>query len=508
MDVSRGFFSDLRNLCLRLEKAARELDQALRRQDTDNEDESPVSLLHDLHSEIKTLKEDFDASLCKSYSSKQAIDDFMKENEMLMQRNASCLGKIREVFQNYNYNPPVTNSTEENKEDNSCSAESVQSKSDGQEADDAHHPPACTEKPLVPKDLLREPQLSDFGLSQYAFSRPWSAAEEQPQTKACQEHDSNNRTPLKSPAPSVLPKTPKCRLKMEDYECATPKLEHFGISEHTMCMNEDYTMSLIQKTAQAVKKWFVKNVDHEMKIAEVTPRRIMVTPKPKQKVPGENAAADWTTSPMIFVFCTPDVKHSPKTNSTVSSRSTGTNELPPPSRMETPRCPDFETRWLVREAKVQVPQREKMQSATKKDTTNEKPKEDRIPFAVRSDNYLKRFGDPSPPKIKSYDELLDTPPPPELTRIPDDVLQILSKYNHKADSSTDKEMETKARSTTRYESDSTTSATKRTASSFSELLSSAGLNQRQQECGMLASSPQARQGLWKSAQPQLPVVWD
>ncbi|KFV69993.1 Spindle and kinetochore-associated protein 3, partial [Dryobates pubescens] len=400
MDVSRGFFSDLRNLCLRLEKAARELDQALRRQDTDNEDESPVSLLHDLHSEIKTLKEDFDASLCKSYSSKQAIDDFMKENEMLMQRNASCLGKIREVFQNYNYNPPVTNSTEENKEDNSCSAESVQSKSDGQEADDAHHPPACTEKPLVPKDLLREPQLSDFGLSQYAFSRPWSAAEEQPQTKACQEHDSNNRTPLKSPAPSVLPKTPKCRLKMEDYECATPKLEHFGISEHTMCMNEDYTMSLIQKTAQAVKK-FVKNVDHEMKIAEVTPRGIMVTPKPKQKVPGENAA-DWTTSPMIFVFCTPDVKHSPKTNSTVSSR-------------------------------------EKMQSATKKDTTNEKPKEDRIPFAVRSDNYLKRFGDPSPPKIKSYDELLDTPPPPELTRIPDDVLQILSKYNHKADSSTDKE---------------------------------------------------------------------
>lgn len=76
---------------------------------------------------------------------------------------------------------------------------------------------------------------------------------EQPPTKAYQAH-SNNRTPLKMPAPAILPKTPKCRLKMEDYECATPKLEHFGISEHTMCMNEDYTMSLIHKTAQAVTK--------------------------------------------------------------------------------------------------------------------------------------------------------------------------------------------------------------------------------------------------------------
>lgn len=64
------------------------------------------------------------------------------------------------------------------------------------------------------------------------------------------------------------------------------------------------------------------------------------------------AAADWMTSPMVFVFCTPDVKTSPRTNSTISSRSPGTNELPPPSQTETPRCPDFETRWLVKETKV------------------------------------------------------------------------------------------------------------------------------------------------------------
>ncbi|XP_064027812.1 spindle and kinetochore-associated protein 3 isoform X2 [Pogoniulus pusillus] len=436
MDVSRVFFSNLRDLCLTLEKEARQLDQALPKEDTDYEDESPLRVLHDVHCEIKTLKEDVNASLGKSCSSKQEIHHFMKESETMMQINASNLGKIRELFQKYGYKPHVKNSTAEEKEEvSSYSTESVQSKSDEEEADDVLHLPPSTEKPPVPEDPLRNPQLSDFGLSQYAFSKPWSDMKEQPPTKAYQAH-SNNRTPLKMPAPGILPKTPKCRLKMEDYECATPKLEHFGISEHTMCMNEDYTMSLIHKTAQAVTK-LVKNVDHEMKVSEMTSRGIMVTPRPRQKMTNENAA-DWMTSPMVFVFCTPDVKISPRTNSTVSSRSPGTNELPPPSRTETPRCPDFETRWLVKEAQ-QVMQREKIQSVTKNDATTKKPTEDRIPFAVSSDNYLKRFEDPSPPKIKSYDELLDTPPPPEITRIPDDVLQILSKYNYKSDSSTDKE---------------------------------------------------------------------
>ncbi|XP_010293651.1 PREDICTED: spindle and kinetochore-associated protein 3 [Phaethon lepturus] len=157
-------------------------------------------------------------------------------------------------------------------------------------------------------------------------------------------------------------------------------------------------------------------------------------------------------SPMILVFCTPDVKMPSRTNRTVLPRSPETNELPPPSHTATPLFPDFETRWLKMEAKVQG---EKIESVTKNDATDKQYVEDSIPFAVSSDEYLKHFGDPSPPKIKHYDQLLDTPPPPEITRIPDDVLQFLSKYNHKVDSSKAKEMETKAGNTTRYESDFT-----------------------------------------------------
>ena len=31
---------------------------------------------------------------------------------------------------------------------------------------------------------------------------------------------------------------------MDDFECVTPKLEHFGVSEYTMCLNDDYMIGL------------------------------------------------------------------------------------------------------------------------------------------------------------------------------------------------------------------------------------------------------------------------
>ncbi|NXX21539.1 SKA3 protein, partial [Podargus strigoides] len=494
------------------------------------------------------LKKDVDDSLRKSCSEKQAIHDFMKASEILIQRNATDLGKIREVFQKYSYKPHVKDSAVD-----SDSTVSVQNKSDEDKADDVPHLPPCTEKPLVPKDPLCNPRLSDFGLSHYAFSMPWSAVKKHA-TNAHQEN-LTTRTPLKTYTPSVLPKTPKCMLKMDDYECVTPKLEHFGISEHTMCMNEDYTMSLLRKTAQKSKniftmgectvyllsfaflnhlgfedvvcsRYYVANLkieikgfkrfrsidlekkpskpfskmphcrnsvlsltsssptlqtalillqlveedDCEVKVPEMTPRKIMVTPVTKPKVAAENA--DWMVSPMVLVFCTPDVKIS-STNNLALSRSSETNVLHLSSRTRTPQVPDFETRWIKREAKVvnsnyvhfhilftigsfsyQVKQGEKIELVIKNDATDKQCTKDSIPFAMSSDEYLKHFGDPSPPNIKHYDQLLSTPPPPEITRIPDDVLQILSRYNHK-DSSKAKEMETKAGHTTRYESDFT-----------------------------------------------------
>ncbi|XP_027740143.1 spindle and kinetochore-associated protein 3 isoform X2 [Empidonax traillii] len=449
MDVSRAFFSKLQGLGLTLEKEVKQLEQALRSEDSDSEGECSARVLHDLQCEIKTLKEHANASFDNCYSENQAVHEFMKASEILMQRNAADLGKIRELFQKYGYKPPLKDSTEE-EEVYSESTVSAQNKSDEEKANDL---PACTEKPVLHQNPLRSPQLSDFGLSQYAFSRPWSAVKPQHTTNAYQQK-SKNETPLKMQTPRNLPRTPKCKLKMDGYEFATPKLEHFGISEHTMCLNEDYTTSLIHKSAQAIQK-LVKREDNGGDVPEMTPREIMVTSVPKSNVRAENvSAADWMASPMVVVFCTPDVKVSSKTNSTVLPRSPETKELPLPSHSATPQCPDFHTSWLKTEAKQQVKPGGKTESVTKSDARDKQYK-DSIPFAVSPDAYLKHLGDPSPPTIKHYDQLLNTPPPPEITRIPDDVLQILSKYNHKVGSSNAKEMETKAGNTTRCESDST-----------------------------------------------------
>ena len=84
----------------------------------------------------------------------------------------------------------------------------------------------------------RSPQLSDFGLERYMISQ---VLPNPPQAVNNEKEEPKILTPF-SKRPLV--KTPKCALKMDDFECVTPKLEHFGISEYTMCLNEDYTMGL------------------------------------------------------------------------------------------------------------------------------------------------------------------------------------------------------------------------------------------------------------------------
>ncbi|XP_064265295.1 spindle and kinetochore-associated protein 3 isoform X2 [Passer domesticus] len=454
MDATGVFFGKLRELALTVEKEVKQLERAMRREDEDYEDESPLTALHDLHGEIKTQKEDVSANLGKICSEKKAVQEFMKASEILMQRNAADLGKIKELFQKYGYKPNVKDSAEEDKA-NSEPAMSVQDKSDEEKANAVPQLSASAEKRPLPTDPLRNPQLSDFGLSQYAFSRPCSALRAQHAPAASQLRAKSN-TPLGLRTPRALPKTPKCKLRMDDYECATPKLEHFGISEHTMCMNEDYTMSLIHKTSQTIKKLVKRGDNNGGNLPEMTVKEIMVTPASKSSKRARNAAADWMASPMVFVLCTPDVKDSSKTNNTVLSRSPETKELPLPSHAATPQCPDFQTRWLKAEAKQQVTPGAKLESVTKNDAKEVPHKEERVPFAASSDEYLKHTGDPSPPKLDHYDHLLNTPPPPEITRIPENVLKMLSQYiPNKLDSSKAKEMETKAGNTTRYESGST-----------------------------------------------------
>lgn len=87
----------------------------------------------------------------------------------------------------------------------------------------------------------RSPQLSDFGLERYMISQ---VLPNPPQEIKNLNEEPKILTPsFKQSLVKVL-KTPKCTLKMDDVACVTPKLEHFGISEYTMCLNEDDTVGL------------------------------------------------------------------------------------------------------------------------------------------------------------------------------------------------------------------------------------------------------------------------
>ena len=78
---------------------------------------------------------------------------------------------------------------------------------------------------------------------------------------------------------------------MDDFECVTPKLEHFGISEYTMCLNDDYTVGL---------KNVKTNSEETTEIERVPNDNVFATPGLKTQ-PLEKNDAEHTHSP----FCTP-----------------------------------------------------------------------------------------------------------------------------------------------------------------------------------------------------------
>uniref|UniRef100_A0A8C5NZQ3 Spindle and kinetochore associated complex subunit 3 n=1 Tax=Jaculus jaculus TaxID=51337 RepID=A0A8C5NZQ3_JACJA len=225
----------------------------------------------------------------------------------------------------------------------------------------------------------RSPQLSDFGLERYMISQ---VPPNPPQAANSRKEECTVETPPVKEALVKVLKTPKCALKMDDFECVTPKLEQFGISEYTMCLNEDYTIGL--------KK--MKNVKSEEATgtAPVTNDHSLVTPGPIIQQLEKNDA-EYTNSPLAPKFCTPGLKI-PSTKTSAALVSTSYTL----SKSNT--CSDLEV----------------------KDCTQ---------LTLNSDECYETFVDPSSPTVSSYENLLRTPTPPEVTTIPEDILQILSKHN-------------------------------------------------------------------------------
>ncbi|XP_044297433.1 spindle and kinetochore-associated protein 3 isoform X2 [Varanus komodoensis] len=378
MDVTGNFFNKLRSIAVTLEKQTKQFKQVFHGDDTEFEDESPMRYLHELYSEVRTLKGDVDNTFHKSSSERDATCDFIKASKVLMKRNETDLEKIRDLFHKYGYNPRVDKPTVKDKAENKV--ESTLPEQEGPENLDRSGKSPGSHSPR------QIPQLSDFGLSKYAF--PTTASKVYPQLQAHIQ-------------------------KEEPRTDASPKTEHFrmhgevlSLNDETTCLMEDQTIFLLNNA---------KNIKRGLNGSAVIslPNKNLDTPKQENKV----CDYDYMTSPAAPTFCTPglkipqrkntDLPKSPKSN--CSAASNHVTEKP-------------------------LPNTQSLKIESKQTCIAERPNKDLIKGAAASvlcsDNYLECVEEPSPPAISDYSNLFSSPPPPpEITVIPKQIFQMLSKYN-------------------------------------------------------------------------------
>ncbi|XP_049634249.1 spindle and kinetochore-associated protein 3 [Suncus etruscus] len=377
MEQIRSFCGKLRALAFTLDQDTARLQRALQEEEPDSED-YPLGILTDLCSEVQSLKDDVNNLFDNASLESQESIRFIKATKVLMKKNSMDIMKISEYFQKYGYNLRVKENSVDEHNISESKLESAEhenfQKSDlKDDLSDATMPSSC-----VSENSPRSPQLSDFGLERYMI------LPNLPQAINNNKEEPEIITPSSKESLVSVPKTPKCTLKMDDFECVTPKLEHFGISEYTMCLNEDYTMGLknVKKCKGATQE--------DLETEEISNDKSMISPGPIIQQLGTKTA-EHMNSPLAPTFCTPGLKI-PSTKNIMALMSTS--------------CPLSEKKSSADDLEI-------------KDCTS---------LTFDSDECFKKLTSPSP-NISSYENLLQTPTPPDVTTIPEDVLQILSKYS-------------------------------------------------------------------------------
>ncbi|XP_040278552.1 spindle and kinetochore-associated protein 3 [Bufo bufo] len=446
MSVTGNFFSKLRCLALTLEKETAQLEQVFSQEDDDYEEESPMRVLHDLRSEIISMKSDLHAAVDKNEKKGQELNNFIKICKVLQQRNASDIQQIKDVFLKYGYKAPDSEVPE-----NDEATEVVMSKSAEESCqstgEQSLSPPPVVEKPAT-WDLLRAPQLSDFGLSHYQLPAAW----EQINKKAPEEKPK----PLYADICSInMAKTPKYALRREE---DFSQIQHFGISEYSANLNDDYTMALINKK-RASNPEKPKESSRDLKNLLATPAHltyrndftsvesplppVFCTPGLKvQKKVGldvmdetrdakktdDNSSSrdmrsqhpldvcqslntDTVDSPRPPTFCTPGLKVPKKDINCVYPEPSESKEPPVVKDLDTPPVPSFETKWLKNDTTRTLDITEPI---PRPEFSNSLYLKEVAPLVLNSDSYYENPSKTySPPKMRDF--CIGTPPRPEMT---------------------------------------------------------------------------------------------
>uniref|UniRef100_A0A8C5RYK2 Spindle and kinetochore associated complex subunit 3 n=1 Tax=Laticauda laticaudata TaxID=8630 RepID=A0A8C5RYK2_LATLA len=375
MDVTGTFFNKLRTLAVTLQKQADHFKQILL-EDEEFEDDSPMRYLHELYSEVRILKADADNSLHTSSSERDATYDFIKATKVLMKRNAANLEKIRDLFQKYGHKPLV-GKNEAIKVDDEINAGSALSDQTEPKPSD------FLQKSSGSHSLLETPQLSDFGLSKYAFPSSSDTIH--------------------------IPHIQKEEVKGDASEYLLPKVEYFNIHGRDLSVNDETTNLMDDQTI------FLLNKARKNRSAgAMLSNQNLAALRQSNEVCGYNSFA----SPAAPNFCTPGVKI-PHRKTTVLSESPESNHLDVPK--DTTELPPLDTKsQQIQPLHVSAP----------KILSDNNVIKDSVQPVLDSDKYLECTEEPSPPAMSVYEDLFGSLlPPPEITVIPNNLLQILSRYN-------------------------------------------------------------------------------
>ncbi|XP_066497373.1 spindle and kinetochore-associated protein 3 [Hoplias malabaricus] len=354
MDSSARFFAKLRRLSLRLEteSAALELRAGQKPSEEDDYMEcAALRALHELHSEVRGLKKQIQGQVTSQEGGSVELRSFIKACMVLKQRTTEDVERIRRHYEKYGYIPrnalqnisEVSGQAEAEArlvlEEQTGRRPAQEVVGDGEEEiEELSQEPETPEKmPLPAVDEMRTPQLADFGLSALHLQLVLGNAE-----------PSHQSAPLPavalSPPPYLIsmdpsqPKTPRCSLVMDE-NAPTPRLEDFGITEHTMCLNNDFTMDLFRKKPPRDRQHCSATED----TSQTSPRNLSTPPacEPQEKFTDESME-----SPELPAFCTLDLKIN---KPLVPPSALPSNPHSPPclsNTAMTPELPKFETPFI------------------------------------------------------------------------------------------------------------------------------------------------------------------
>uniref|UniRef100_A0AAY4DRD7 Uncharacterized protein n=1 Tax=Denticeps clupeoides TaxID=299321 RepID=A0AAY4DRD7_9TELE len=226
------------------------------------------------------------------------VRNFVHICSVLKQRSTEDMARLTRHYEKYGYKPRqkksarcgcvTVNMKAEAATDSTKFLEEIQA-GPGEEAvargDQEKSTPVKEDPP--PVDPMRTPQLSDFGLSEMHLKKVLEGLGMHQEPAPLQELSLHPRkeeywkeehlTDFITSNPP-MPKTPKCDLRLDE-DLPTPRLEDFGITEHTTCLNNDFTMDLFRKKPPKTSRYlFLSKLNTDVIIMDSPEPPVFCTP--------------------------------------------------------------------------------------------------------------------------------------------------------------------------------------------------------------------------------------